>query len=173
MFELFSAKEELSKVEDQSVTLVMSAGDLRSVWDEILRVLRPEGAVLVFGTKEHCQLHREHSLHLFRYEVPMQTCDWLSHGKYNRAYAFRLLEGHEGVERRVYNPEVIPIYQGPNKSDTMEKCWIRTYTNKGDTILDPAGDWGTFLAAMDLGRKYIGVQEDFGKLEEMHYYNDI
>jgi len=172
MFTLYNRVDELENVADQSVTLVMSAGDLRPMWDHIERVLRPEGAIVVFGTKEHCMAHRLHAPLKYRYEMPMNTCDWLSYGKYNRAFIFRMLDGMEGIERRIFNPIVLHMYI-TNTEFTMEKFLNITYTNPNDIVLDPYGDWGTFLPSMNMDRHYIGVQEDFGVLEDMHYYNDI
>lgn len=63
----------------------------------------------------------------------------------------------------------IPVVNGddpervhPTQKPTDLPAWfIRTYTNPGDVVLDPAaGSATTLVAARDLGRGYIGFESD-------------
>lgn len=55
------------------------------------------------------------------------------------------------------------MYHPTQKPLALLEMLIKTYTNPGDTVLDPCmGSGSTIVAATRTGRKYIGIEKETG-----------
>lgn len=56
-----------------------------------------------------------------------------------------------------------PVYHPTQKPLALLEMLIKTYTNPGDTVLDPCmGSGSAVVAAARTGRKYIGIEKETG-----------
>jgi len=190
---------------------------LEPMWEQLKRVIKPDGAIVLFGQEPFSSILRTSNLNMFKYDWY-----WVKSRKNGFVHAKGMpLKETEivsvfsggGIRRNsntpmVYNPQnVIPFtkkrvnyvkttsaYSGGHEvgTDYEQKGYgyptnlipfknespktqvhptqkpvalleylIRTYTNEGETVLDfTQGSGSTGVAAVNTGRKYIGIEMD-------------
>ena len=156
--------------------------DMDAFWNEIKRVTKKNSAILIFTQMPFTATVVMSNPKMFRYE-------WICE-KYNSTgflNAKRMpLKCHENV---LVFYEKLPTYSHTKRiisntyfpRDVLKVNWqdsirglhptqkpvslceyfIKTYSNKGDIIIDPfIGSGTTAVAAVNTGRKYIGFEQD-------------
>ena len=169
MFKIYASSSDIDYIPSDTATLIISKGDLHPIWDDVDRICDTYGCMAIYGSKEHCDALRKHHPMVFRYHTAKANCNWLSHGKYDQA---SILRPSNETNKHVYNP-FITEWNNPNTQHSLESFLIRQYTNKGSVVFDPYGDWDIFRTAIDMERRYIGIQPDTRLREKMVGYANI
>ena len=187
---------------------------LDPMWAELKRIIKPNGAIVLFGSQPFTSTLTCSNLKMFRYSLVWKKSQSTGH-----LNAWRMpMRAHEDIlvfykKPPTYNPElkdkplgnIRPISNRTKKTDcygdhglSAHRCppdktmpssvvyfnnaqgnihptqkpvalleyLIKTYTNEGEVVLDFShGSGSTGVAAVNTGRKYIGVEMDD------HYFN--
>lgn len=193
--------------------------DLPALWDELLRVGKPDCQYLFFASFKHAAALYVSQPKLFRYDLvwmknlavgfldakkkPLRKHEFVllfarNLGTYNPQFTTGVPIKHKVCRHgtkagRVYGSEAdVNIYQNPEgrrypvslqqwnqdpsrhnsqkdnkarhptqKPLTALEWLVKTYTNPGDTVLDPTmGSGTTGVACQALGRNFIGIEQD-------------
>ena len=169
MYQIYYSLQDLIKIQQGAAMLVLSKGDLNPIWIDVDHVCDKHGCIVIYGTKEHCDHLRAAHPDIYRYHLAKSTCNWLSNGKYDKSCTLR---PSNEVVKHVFNKYEVD-YEQPNTRHSIEAYMIKVYTNPGMTVFDPYGDFDIFRATIDLGRRYIGVQENAKLRKKMELYVDI
>lgn len=179
--------------------------DLPSMWQELKRVIKPNGAIVLFGSQPFTSALVMSNPKWFRYCLVWEKSGVTGFLDANR----KPLKCHEDIavfygKLPIYNPQMTPTKRevttrGANRAnhygahkrvttDNRGKAYprsviycpdaintvhptqkpvallaylIRTYTNKGDTVLDFCmGSGSTGVACIEEGRSFIGIEKD-------------
>ena len=182
------------------------------LWEQYERVIKDNGAIVLFGSEPFSTKLRYSNLKMFKY-------DWIWNKKIpsGMSYArFQPMRQTENISvfcksKTVYNPQMIkrdkPIkgggmskgettnnqnlkalrktYEYKNPINIIEfdkirkgslhptqkpvpllEYLIKTYTNKGETVLDNCmGSGSTLVACINTNRKYIGIEKELKYFE--------
>ena len=169
MFQIYYRLDDLLRTQQGAAMLVLSKGDLNPIWTDVDYICNKHGCIAVYGTKEHCDHLRAAHPDIYRYHLAKAACNWLSHGKYDKSCTLR---PYNEVSKHIFN-KYEADYEKPNTQHSLESYLIGVYTNPGSTVFDPYGDFDIFRTVMDMGRKYIGVQENAKLRKKMVGYVDI
>ena len=141
--------DHLINIPTNSVDLITTSGDLTLILSEVNRVVKPEGAIVVYGSTKYIQDQRKANQDHYRYSLGNGVTMLLSNDKVPASAVFREI-GAAPNPTWTYNPQTIMW--------SLEDYIVRTYTNPGDTVLDPYATPETVDAVRD--RNFIGIQED-------------
>src|SRR5690554_6188140 len=155
------------------------------MWGQLNRIIKPSGAVVLFGQNSFSFKLGLSNEKMFRYTLVWEKTK--SGGFLN---ANRMpLQAHEDIlvfykKLPTYNPQfesgkpytkkAVTNGDGGNhgslhptqKPVALMEYLIKTYTNEGETVLDFAcGSGSTGVAAVNTGRKFIGIEMDDGYFE--------
>lgn len=185
-----------------------TAPDMVAMWREFRRVIKPNGAMLVFAQIPFSISVCNGNIKDLRYEIIWQKARPVGHLTATK----KPMQGHENIfvfykSAPTYNPQMRPGKPYVSHGNTTSKLYgkegfrqqkintgerypttimrasaghsvkdryhptqkpvemlaelIRTYTNPGDTVLDPfAGSGSTGVAAVQIGRNFLGSELD-------------
>ena len=177
------------------------------LWEQYNRIIKDNGAIVLFGSEPFSTELRHSNLKMFRYDwiwsknrgtglfnakkMPMKSHEiisvfYKSLPLYNpqmrtgfKAYKYK--QGKQSGAFGISNKEIItenngeryPLSvlqfnstNGKNVHPTQKpvdllEYLIKTYTNKGETVLDNCmGSGSTGVACINTGRKFIGIEKD-------------
>ena len=182
------------------------------LWAHYKRVIKPNGAIVLFGSQPFTSALVMSNVKMFKYE-------WVWNKKIPSGMAYcryQPMRQHENVlvfckGRTIYNPQLTqrdkPIKAGGNSQSELNnkgvekplkkiyttkqpttliefikirqesihptqkpvallEYLIRTYTNKGETVLDNCmGSGTTGVACVNTGRSFIGIEKDAAYFE--------
>lgn len=212
--------EEMKKIPDGSVDLILcdlpygttrnkwdSVIPLEPLWEEYKRIVKTNGAILLFGQTPFDKVLGASNLDMLKYEWIWQKGQATGHLNAKKAP----MKGHENIlvfysKLPTYNPQwtigkpytttrstqsgnygaqrdnittvsdgrrypvdVVKFSRGgadrhlhpTQKPVALLEYLIRTYTNEGEVVLDNCmGSGSTCIAAINTGRKYIGIEKD-------------
>lgn len=185
------------------------------MWESIKRLIKPRGAVVLFGSQPFTSALVMSNPGWFKYEWVWQKARGSGHLDANK----KPLKAHENIcvfykQQPTYNPQkkygkpysvngkrathevygpahrtasdrdydgkrypisVMYFSQGANSTGRYHPSQkpvelmielIKTYTNPGDTVLDfTCGSGSTGVAAMQEGRRFVGIEKDPGYFE--------
>ena len=145
-----------SKIEDGSVTLLITdhriTADLKA---EVLRVLKPNGAIVTYGTEQQHDFHRAMFEEIYRYRIIASITKYLSRGKYHLCAVCRV-----SSEGNTYNPQVI-CWNAETPPQTLEEHIILTYSNPGDIVLNLYATGDALAMTWILKRKAIALPDEY------------
>jgi site-specific DNA-methyltransferase (adenine-specific) len=143
---------------------------------EISRVLKPDGALYVFGTYRTVDLWKPYIQSYFKLRNIMVWIknnhtmgSWKSQyrNKYELIYyadkGSHVLRGHKGHTDVLYYNRVKDSKRKHPTEKPVDLCeaLIEESSNRGDIVLDPfCGSGSTLVAAKNLDRRYIGIEID-------------
>jgi hypothetical protein len=123
-----------------------------------------------------CAVVLSGTAHAFLYPPPLWMCAWIKPGSTRNSRLggfceFEPMLVYGKPENRVYHdfcymPSIANIFKGQidhpcPKPEALMEWIVREFTKPGDLILDPfAGSGTTGVAAVRLGRRFIGWERD-------------
>jgi len=147
-------KTELLNIPSGSVALIITAGDISTMWPEIDRVLKPKAVVVTYGNAELHDRHRDTKPDWYKYRYVADTLKFFDSHHTTSAIFRNTPDSPKGT----FNYQ---DYQYGVKPDhDYETHLVRTYSNEGDLVLDPFATFATLDAAILNNRDYIGIQSD-------------
>ena len=128
------------------------------VYYQHLPVYNPQKLYKVQTRKK--RVHKVHTKDQV-YDRPLRWCNESDGKGYPQSILyFNNAQGEQNSKHR-YHPTQKPV--------SLLSYLIRTYTNEGDTVLDnTAGSGSTGVAAIETGRKFIGIEQDKKYFDIMH-----
>ena len=174
--------EIMSELPDNSIDLIicdLPYGTTQCSWDEVIpfdmlweqyrRIIKPDRAIVLFGSEPFSSRLRLSNLDWYKYDWvwdkkkaanflnakkhPMKIHELISvfsEGPTER-YPFSIIEFSKDTQKSSMHPTQKPV--------ALIEYLIRTYSNKGDTVLDNCmGSGTTGIACMNTGREFIGIE---------------
>jgi len=182
--------ELMKEIDDQSVDLILCDlpyGTTRCKWDVIIpfeslwqhysRIIKPNGAILLFGNEPFSSKLRLSNINQYKYDWYWQkdkAANFLFGNKMPLKNKETKMDNTQNYHGKSYEPDkLLPkqlIYfarEQRGKAHPTQKpvalCeyLIKTYTNEGDLVLDNClGSGTTAIACIRTGRNYIGIEKE-------------
>lgn len=165
---LYQTLDQLINIPTNSVELLITTGDLIPLWAHINRIVKPEGVVVIYGSKEYVLAQREANPEHYRYTLSNGNTMFLSNNQVPASAVFRVMDAKPNPPW-IYNPQIIRWFGDPPY--TLEDYIVQTYTNTDSTVLDPYATQETMAASLD--RKFIGIQEDPFMYEALEWMDQL
>lgn len=138
---------------------------LDKLWAEYKRVLKPNGAAVLFAAQPFTTQLISSNRKAFRY-----CWYWVKNQPTGFTYArYQPMRKVEDIcvfyeKMPTYNPQGLLAVENPKirqKPVPLLEYLVKTYTNEGDTVLDSCmGSGSTGVACKRTGRRFIGIEQD-------------
>ena len=152
--------------------------DFDLMWEQLNRIIKPNGAIVLFGSEPFSSALRMSNIKNYKY-------DWIweksrKTGHLNAKKMPLMINENISVfykKQPTYNPQGLINCNKIKKNTEGRKMeyLIKTYTNENETVLDfTMGSGTTMLACENLNRNGIGIEKDenYFKIAEQRLFND-
>jgi hypothetical protein len=165
---LYHTLDQLINIPTASVDLLITNGDLSLLWSHINRIVKPEGAIVIYGGQEYVLTQRESNPTQYRYSLSNANTMFLSGNQVPAGAVFRAMDATPNPPW-IYNPQLIRWFGDPPY--TLEDYIVQTYTNADSMVLDPYATQDTVAACSN--RNFIGIQEDPFMYEALEWMDQL
>ena len=164
--------------------------DIKLLWQSYERIIKDNGAIVLFGVEPFSTYLRNSNLKLYKYDLKwikntvtgFQFCNCQPLRKYEDILVFSKGGANNGAKNPMkYNPQKennkypTNILYYPKETKHLHptqkpikllEYLIKTYSNENDLILDNCmGSGSTAVACINTNRNFIGFEKD------LYYYN--